>query len=333
MNVKSKNITNKITKYESDFKVIFYKILEYDKIAIITHKTPDFDALGSQYGLATFLRDNFPKKTVKVLGENSVVYTPLLNPEVEEVSDDFFSGALAIALDCGNADRLSEKRYKLAKEIIKIDHHPNVEPYGDINFVDDEASSVGELVALFLIYCGDKYPISPKAAHYLYSAIVGDTGRFKYSSTEASTFAVAELLLMTGFDITDDVYTKMYANRLEDLRTQAYILNNYVLTPNGFAYYVIDDETLKDLDIEPEQGKEYVNIFAGINEIKIWAAITEDVSEKRFRVSLRSASKPINHIAAKWHGGGHRQSSGASIYKKEDISKFAQDIDDYLSEH
>ncbi|HOF65603.1 MAG: bifunctional oligoribonuclease/PAP phosphatase NrnA [Erysipelotrichaceae bacterium] len=326
----SKHIKANIKRYKKDFDAILKAIKAFDKIAILSHKSPDFDALGSQFGLYYWIKDNFPNKNVKVLGEDSVIYTPKLYPHLDSVKNSWFNGALAIVVDCANLDRVSESRVSLASKIIKIDHHPNVEPYGAINFVDDSASSVGEMIATFIL-AQPKKIISKECGKNLFSAIVGDTGRFKYAATTPSTFAVAELLLDTGFDMTKDVYVKMYSYEKEDLRVLAYILSNFKVTEHGFAYYIIDDNAQTKLNIPAERGKENVNIFSGIDGIHIWAAITEDINEKRWRVSMRSAEKPINHIAAKWNGGGHAQASGASLFDKKDIETFINEIDEYLA--
>jgi phosphoesterase RecJ-like protein len=312
--VNNKYIEEILEKYKSEFNAIYEKILSYDKIAIFTHVRPDFDALGSQYGLGTFLKENFKNKEIKIV----------------EVSDDFFSDALGIAVDCANLDRISDKRIKTVKEIIKIDHHPNLEPFGNINLVDEEMSSIGEFVTLFLLSLGHNYIISKETAKYLYSAVVGDTGRFRYASTAISTFAVSEVLLATGLDFVNDVYTKMYAQTLGDLNVTGYILSHYKLTPNGFAYYYFDDKTLQNLGVNAEQAKEFVNVLSGVEQIQVWAAICEDAKENVIRVSLRSASKPINQIANKWRGGGHINSSGATLLSKDEIPLLVKDVDDYL---
>jgi phosphoesterase RecJ-like protein len=328
--VNNKYIEEILEKYKSEFNAIYEKILSYDKIAIFTHVRPDFDALGSQYGLGTFLKENFKNKEIKIVGNNSTNYSPSLYPYTDEVSDDFFSDALGIAVDCANLDRISDKRIKTVKEIIKIDHHPNLEPFGNINLVDEEMSSIGEFVTLFLLSLGHNYIISKETAKYLYSAVVGDTGRFRYASTAISTFAVSEVLLATGLDFVNDVYTKMYAQTLGDLNVTGYILSHYKLTPNGFAYYYFDDKTLQNLGVNAEQAKEFVNVLSGVEQIQVWAAICEDAKENVIRVSLRSASKPINQIANKWRGGGHINSSGATLLSKDEIPLLVKDVDDYL---
>ena len=99
-----------------DYKRVLSAIKRYDRIAIFRHIIPDYDALGSQYGLATWIKDNFPNKDVKVLGDNHVTLTPRLFPPMDELSQDWFKEPfLAIILDVGNTSRIADQRWKKAK--------------------------------------------------------------------------------------------------------------------------------------------------------------------------------------------------------------------------
>lgn len=326
----SKNITKKINEYQHNANDIFNKVKEYPKIAIFAHRSPDFDAFGSQFGLATYLKDNFKGKEIVVLGDDHYLYSGDLYPYCDKVNDDWFdANTLAIVVDTSTAERASDLRYKLAPYIIKIDHHPNVEPFGNICFVDDTSSAVSEILALLMLVDGGH--ISSVTASYLFSGIVGDSGRFKYASTTATTFAVAEELINCGVNI-DTVYNKLYAQEVDDLDIIRYILNNYRITPHGFAYYIVDDQAQKNLNIGTDRAKENVNIFSGIRGVKAWAAITEIAATNEWRVSLRSASKPINDIAEKWRGGGHVQASGATLLSTNEIDEFISEMDEYLKE-
>ncbi len=328
MKAYSKNINERIAEYKPYISAIFTEVEKYEKIAIFAHRTPDFDAFGSQFGLASYLQDNYPEKDIIVLGENHYLYSGDLYPVISEVNEAWFKTPfLAIVVDTGNLARASDNRYELAETIIKIDHHPNVEPYGKVCFVDTKAVAVSEILAVLFLGHGKK--LSATTASYLFSGIVGDSGRFKYASTTATTFATTEELINHGVDI-NEIYNKLYAQEVADLKTMAYILNNFTITKHGFAYYIFDDKTQKELDIPAERAKENVNVFSGIRGVKAWAAITEIKESGEWRVSLRSAQKPINHIAAKWRGGGHVQASGATLLSKSEIKQFIDELDAYL---
>lgn len=330
MNRYSKNIKVKIKQYKNYSRSIFSAIEKYDNIVVIAHKTPDFDAYGSQFGIGTYLKDNYPNKVIKIVGESHPLYTGDLYPELDVLDETFLSSSfLAIVVDTATLERASDDSYKKAQQFLKIDHHPNVEPYGNPCFVDTSCVAVSEMLTYLLL--GHGKHISKETATYLFTGIVGDSGRFKYSSTTASTFAASEVLVDKGVDITH-VYNKLYASNLEDLKVMGYILSNYYLTKNGFVYYIFDDKTQKELNVGADRAKEHVNLFSGIKGVQAWAAITEKKETNEWRVSIRSAGKPINALAEKWSGGGHPQASGASIYKQEDIAIFIQEMDDYLGE-
>lgn len=324
----SKTVAKKIKEYTKVTKQIFTLIEKHDKVAIFSHRSPDFDAFGSQFGLGEYLKAHYPTKDIKVLGDNHEIYSIDIYPLIDEVSDEWFDDpVLGIVVDTAVLDRVSDKRCKKVSTLIKIDHHPNVEPYGDICFVDVASVAVAEMIAVILLV--DGRTVSKDVASYLFSGIVGDSGRFKYASTTALTFGIAEILINFGVDI-NYVYNQLYVQDIDDLRIIAYILNNHKITKNGFAYYIFDDETQKRMNVSAERAKENVNIFADIRGIKVWASITEQKNKNQWRVSLRSAEKPINEFALKWRGGGHVQASGATLLNREEIEIFVKELDEYI---
>lgn len=328
MHIYSKEIELKIKEYKKPTKAIFSLVEKYDKVAIFTHLSPDFDAFGSQFGLGVYLRDHYPEKDIKIIGQSLPLYNGELYPEMDEVKDEWFNDDfLAIIVDTATLDRVSDNRYEKANHLIKIDHHPNVDPYGDICFVDVTSVAVAEMIAVMLL--ADGRTISKDVASYLFSGIVGDSGRFKYASTTSLTFGIAEILTSLGIDL-NYIYNRLYIQNLDDLRCIGYILNNFKITKNGFAYYVMDEATLQALNITAERAKENVNVFADIRGIKVWAAITERTDTNEWRVSIRSAGIPINEFAQKWRGGGHVQASGASLLNREEIDVFVKEMDEYI---
>lgn len=322
-----KSIKELIKKNKESYKQVLSMIKKYDKIVIFRHEMPDYDALGTQMGLATWLKENFKEKEIHVTGQNHVCFTPRLYPYMEEMEDAWFDNNefLAIVVDTGNTARISDKRYQKAKNIIKIDHHPNKEPYGDIVIVNDELASCAELVANMLVYVNKK--LSKEAAHYFYSGIAGDSGRFLYNSTSAHTFAIAQILIETGFNLSKDVYQKMYQKNIDDLKVTAYVLNDFKVSKGGVAYYVLPSDIQEKLKITTERGKENVNLFANIEGINAWCSITEDPKEGLWRVSIRSKETPINGVAQMFEGGGHDQASGCKLHDIKDLPKLIEELD------
>ena len=319
-------------KFKSEVAGIENAIRKYDRIAIFRHIMPDYDALGTQLGLYTFIKDNFPNKEVKMFGDNHVTFTPRLFPEMDRDGDAWFDKPfLAIIVDVSNKSRIADPRFEKADFIIKIDHHPNVESFANINVVDTSTAAASELVVALLLNFKHKYEISKESATYFYIGIVGDSGRFQYSSTSALTFGVASVLISKKI-VLNEIYSKMYLKQIDDLAVTAYILNNYKISPKGVAYYVLDSQIQKDLKITTERGKENVNLFSNIQGINIWCSITQDDDPKEpcWRISIRSKEVPINGVATKWGGGGHAQASGARIDSLDDLPAFIKDLEDLL---
>ena len=164
-------------------KEIMAAIKQYETIIIHRHQRPDPDAIGSQVGLAELLRASFPEKNIYQVG-GPVEGLEFL-AEMDVITDDVYRGALVIVTDTANAPRISDARFSLGDQLIKIDHHPNDEPYGDLVWVNTNASSCSEIIVDFWQQHLAELTMTDNAARLLYAGIVGDTGRFLYPSTSA----------------------------------------------------------------------------------------------------------------------------------------------------
>jgi len=309
----------------------FDAIEKYDRIAIFRHEKPDYDAFGSQFGMEAFIKDNWPNKEVISVGDDHVTLTGKCFPEMKIYDDSWFEkDFLAIILDLSNLDRIADERAKKAKFIIKIDHHPLVEHFGDIEIVDETMAAAAELVASMFFSKEDKYKISKEAAENLYKGIVGDSGRFLFESTTAHTFLIAKKLLEAGVNLAE-VYHQIYDNNKSDLLVKTYILKHYHVTPHGVAYYILTDKLLKKFHLQPIQGKENVNLFAHFNGINAWLSITEDKKKGNWRVSIRSAGTPIDKLAEKYGGGGHAQASATKFKTRKEVKDFINALDELFA--
>jgi phosphoesterase RecJ-like protein len=314
--------------YKKEYRRILKAIQRYDHIVIYRHIMPDFDALGTQLGLYTWIKDNFKDKEVYFVGDNHVTFTPRLFPETCKLNDSFFAKPfLAIIVDVGNRSRIADPRFKKAKFKIRLDHHPEEEKLGNVSIVNPSMSAASELVVNMLLSFGDKYLMSDEAARYFYIALVGDSGRFLYSSTTSHTFAIAEELCSHRINISK-IYQTMYVKKIEDLKVTAYILNHFSVSEHGIAYYVLPKTIQDELNITSERGKENVNIFSNIDGINAWCSFTEDVKDNCYRVSIRSKEKAINSVAQKFEGGGHAQASGAKVKNLEQIPLLIKALDE-----
>lgn len=329
---KESEIMKMAQSHKSKYRKLVKLIEKFDYIAVFRHVRPDYDAVGSQMALYTFIKDNYPEKHVVYLGENSEDLMPACVPVVEPVDDSFFLDheVLAIAVDTSQKKRISDERFRKCRYLVKIDHHPETDKYGRLQIVDEELSAAGELVANFLFSLKDKI-ISKECAQYLYIAIAGDSNRFLYDSVTAHTFEVCIEIMKRGI-ILSNIYKAMYEDDISKLNVTRYVLDNFKISPHGVAYYVLDKDILKELGIKAKNGKDNINIFDHYKGIKVWCSFAEDVEANEWRVSIRSAGLPIDKIAQNYNGGGHAQASGAKLKHRSEIEQLINDLDEYVKD-
>lgn len=285
---------------------ILAMIKKYERIIIHRHQRPDPDAIGSQCGLAEILRANFPEKEIYQVGGPVEGLDYLAT--MDEISDDQYTGALVIVTDTANAPRISDKRYELGAKLIKIDHHPNDDPYGDLLWVNPKASSCSEIIADFAF--AEKLTVTENAARLLYGGIVGDTGRFLYPATTSHTLQVAAKLLEYGFDAAK-LNRQIDQISLEVAKLSGYLYQNLQIDGNGAGYVILDQTILKKYGIKDSDTAALVPLPGTIETVLAWAVFVEQ-PEGYYRVRLRSKGPVINELAKRYHGGGHPLASGAN---------------------
>lgn len=304
-------------------------INQYEHIALYRHVNPDFDAFGSQIGLYMVLKENFKHKHFYLLGNTEgYAYNLFTNCYDGNVPDFNTNKVLGIVLDTANQDRIDDISYKQCDALIKIDHHIIVEDYGQLNIVDELASSCSEIIGEFLLL-NPYLTIPVDAANAIYSGIIGDSNRFLYDHTNSKTFKVASFLVEKGACIKE-IYSKMYQRDSIDLKIQGHILSNFKLN-DKIAYYILEEEDLTVLGIDREKGANFVNLFSGIKEIEIWMAITKNTIENNYRVRIRSKNIPINEVASNYNGGGHALASGATIQCLDELEQLLEDLKEKLN--
>ncbi|MDR2465024.1 MAG: bifunctional oligoribonuclease/PAP phosphatase NrnA [Streptococcaceae bacterium] len=304
-------------------KEIFKKIESYDRILIHRHMRPDPDAIGSQLGLKEILQKNFPNKTVFAVGTKIEGLDYLGQMDVVEDAD--YEGALVIVTDTANTARISDERYKLGREWIKIDHHPNDEPYGDVVYVDTNVSSCSELVARIAFDNG--LELNENAARLLYAGIVGDTGRFLYPSTTAATLAIASKLRAFDFDASA-LLRKVEEISIPVAKLSGYVFQNLEIDENGAARVILTNEIMKSFGVEDYETSAVVSIPGSIENIHAWGIFVQQPNGK-FRVRLRGKDIPVNEIAKRHNGGGHPLASGANakdMVECDEIYKEIQEV-------
>ena len=310
---------------------ILDKIEEYDKIFIFRHFRPDGDATGSTKGLARILKLSYPEKTVKLQNADFSEYLRFLGPEDELEPDESYADALGIVVDTGTEERVSNKKFSLCREIIKIDHHIDIKPYGDISWVEELRSSSCEMIAKFYDTFRDRLVIDTEAATYIYAGMVTDSGRFRYRDVSGDTMRYAGMLLDVGVD-TDVLYANLYMKDFDSFKFEAYVLSHLKISKNGVAYLFVDKKMQEKFSLTSEAASNSVSYMDSIKGSLIWIAFIEN-DDGSIRVRLRSRFVPVNPIGEKYRGGGHACACGATLYERREIRALLRDADKLLKNY
>ena len=310
------------------FRNIHKKIKKYNTIVIARHKGPDPDALGSQLALRELIISNYSKKKVYAVGSYATRFKFM--GSLDKIEDIDYDKALLIVLDTPDKKRVDIDDLDSYKNIIKIDHHPVIDTYADIEFIDDSASSTCQLI---LEYCfANNLKIGNSVAVNLFLGIVSDTGRFMHAYTSYETFKlVTKLISRTNLNFTS-LYEPLYMRPLSEVRFQGYIYENMEVTSNGVAYIKIPDEKLKEYNVDVASAGNIISELKCINEIIVWLFLTEDKKNNIIRANIRSRGPVVNEIASKYGGGGHKFAAGARLENWDDASNLIEDLDTLVFE-
>lgn len=310
-------------------KAILDKIKEYECIIIHRHIRPDGDAIGSSHGLKALLKNSFPTKEVYVASSDNSEYLSWVAKD-DIVSKEKYQNALVIVVDTGNESRISGENYKLGKEIIKIDHHETSNDFGVINYCLPKSASCANMIVDFALTFRMELKLCEEAAKYLYIGIVTDSGRFRFASVDEKCMKEAASLLAYNINI-EDIYTHLYVDDEEKFALKKYVYSNYKLTKNGVAYiYFKDNYGKKHGGISKEDISSTISLLDCIKGSMIWVLFNE--GEDSTRVRLRSRYISLTKLAEKYHGGGHENACGATVYSKGEAKRLLEDADKLLKE-
>ncbi|MFH1215666.1 MAG: bifunctional oligoribonuclease/PAP phosphatase NrnA [Pseudomonadota bacterium] len=299
------------------------------KILIATHVFPDVDALGSQLALGNVLRSM--GKQVYLYSEEPAHYILEFLPGSDRLDIGVPPGGsfdCGIALDCGDDFRLGKAKDTLLQvdPFVVIDHHTGHKNFGHYRWVDSGKSSTGEMVYDLIMAMGEK--IDYETSYCLYSAIVSDTGSFKYASTSADTLRVAGDLVARGVkpaEISGKIFDNFTRNRLQLL--QEVLASLTLFEEDRLAVIAVTQELYEKTGTTAADTELFINYPRSLETVKIAAFIKE--SKDVVGVSLRSKEEyDVAQVARKFGGGGHRNASGFKVGGKS----VAQIRDELLKE-
>jgi phosphoesterase RecJ-like protein len=286
---------------------------ERQSFLLTSHARPDGDAIGSTLGLMHLLDGLGKDVTVVFADPIPLIYHQL--PGVERIVHELPAIApdAAILLECGSVERSGFDRIPAAFSI-NIDHHQSSKPFASFNWIDPHACAVGAMVYDLAIAAAAD--ITSAMATCLYTAVLTDTGSFTYSSTVASTFALAEHLLQRGADANRIAQAVYFSNPPSKLRLLGLALNNLHLDGEvAWSSITLDEMARAGADVEDCEG--VVNYLIGIAGIETAVFLREfngGLAVQQLRLSLRSKGEvDVARIAERFGGGGHRNASGCTL--------------------
>ena len=310
------------------YKQIYKQIKKYNTIVIARHIGADPDALGSQFALKDIILNLFPEKKVYAVGNPASRFKFFgINDKIDDIDTN---KSLCIVLDTPDIKRIDGANINNFEYIIKIDHHPFIEKYANIELIDDDACSTSQLI-LELVF-SNKINLTKEAGERLYLGIVGDTDRFLHDYTSPKTFSlVNKLLENVNIDFTS-LYKILYQRPMVEVRFEGYIYQNLTLTDNGVAYIKITDKIMKEYNVDSAAAGNMINDLKFVNEIMVWIFLSEDIKSNLIRANIRSVGPYVNDVATKYGGGGHKYASGVKLKTWEDADKLVDDLDNLVKE-
>ena len=306
---------------------ILNKIKSYDRIMLFRHKRIDGDCVGATKGFKELLKNTYPEKELYIIDDEQSDFLAFLGSDDAPVEDSIYTEALGIVLDTATTDRISNEKYTLCKELIKIDHHINVEPYGDLCWVEEESSSCCELIVKFYDTFRSELKMNETSATYLYTGMVTDSGRFRYRGVSGDTMRYAAILLDQNIN-TDWIFANLYLEEFNSLKFKASLYDLMEITENGVAYLYISQEMQKKYNLTREEASATISALDSIKGCLCWLAFIENGDEENaIRVRLRSRFMTINSLAEKYNGGGHACASGATVYSPDEMNALVKEAD------
>ncbi len=295
-------------------KEILKKIEQGHRFLVASHEHPDGDALASTLALANALRE---------IGKEVVAF----NPDGVPAAFDFLPGAETVVaglageapfdagfvLDAGELRRAGGERLKsLCRTLINVDHHPHSERFGEIHYVDEGASATGALVYRILKQGG--IPVSPPVAICIYTAILSDTGSFRYSNADPEAFSIAAELVGMGVRPWD-VASGLYENQGEErVRLLGLALPTLTISPCGrIASIAVTQAMYRETGTGAEHTDSFINYPRSIRGVEV-ALFFRETGPETYKVGFRSKGRvDVGTLAREFGGGGHHNAAGAVL--------------------
>ena len=308
-------ITYNLYFMDNRFDKVVEEIMRGKNFLVVSHVSPEGDAVGSALAMGlglkefgkdatVFLHDNVPDVFMFLPGADNVVHNIDGNAAFDAT----------IVVDCGQIDRLGDnfKKIKNCGRIINIVHHITNDSFGDINIITPDASAAGEMV--FDLLNAMQVKITKEIAINIYTAVMTDTGSFRYSGTTPHSLEIAAQMIRAGvdpWDISQRVYESYPAKRFKLL---GMVLNTLEVIENGkIATLIVTLDMLKNADTDKDVADGFVNYARSISGVEV-GILFREVWSGEYKVSFRSRGNvDVSEVGVMFGGGGHKNAAGCSV--------------------
>ena len=312
-------------------RAVLDRIRQYDRLILFRHLRPDGDCVGASKGLKRILELSYPDKQVILPGGDCPDDLRFLGEDDPEPSEAEYADALGIVVDTGSADRISNPNWARCRELVKIDHHPDRDPYAATSWVEEERSSACEMIAALQTAFSEELKLDRQAATCVYLGMVTDSGRFRYAGVNGETMRLAGAMLDAGVD-TERLYDRLYLRAFESYRFQSHAYEQMKISAHGVVSLFVGRDTQERFDLSFEEASAAIGYLDSIRGC-LCALAFIDAPDGSVRVRLRSRFVEINGLAERYHGGGHAFASGATVYSKEEAEALLAEADALVGEY
>lgn len=300
------------------------------KILLLSHVNPDGDTLGSMCAMYSMIYNRFKiKADMSVVSNIPFNYTFLPNINLaQRYYDQSLVYDLVITLDVAAIDRVRDAKifFDKAKCTVNIDHHKTNPCFGDYQLIDPDASSCGEV--LYDYFKENNWEITSDAAKCLYTAIMTDTGNFRFENTNAKVFRAVAELVEKGANPTV-LYKKCYETKTKNfVMFQNYCVNKAeFLNDNKIAFTTVYKKDLEKFQAGDDYTDGIAETLRAIDSTEV-AFVVKEVDTKLTKVSMRSKKLDVAQICSLFGGGGHTFAAGCTIKAsiKDSIEKLLREI-------
>ncbi|OHB32340.1 MAG: phosphoesterase [Desulfuromonadaceae bacterium GWC2_58_13] len=294
-------------------RAILEKIDAGQSFLVASHESPDGDAMASTLALVNFLREC--GKEVVAYNKDGVPKDFDFLPGAETLVDRLDRGAVfdvGFVLDAGELRRAGLHLKDVCRSLVNIDHHPHSENFGDLYYVDESASATGAMIYRIIKASGQ--PLSLNVALCIYTAILSDTGSFRYSNADPEAFNMAAEMVARGvcpWDVASGLYESQDEKRL---RLLGFALATLTVSPCGhYASVSVTREMMEQTQAGPEHTDGFVNYPRSVRGVEV-AIFFRQVGEQAFKVGFRSKGKiDVGALSREFGGGGHHNAAGAVV--------------------